>query len=170
MKTCARRFTAKRGRGRKSSPVRQGPGGGQRRRFGMRKGQKQHRTGIPQVPNRSGVRFLATIRADEVYSLEQFVLMTGLGPSAIRQAERDGLRTAFIGNRKQISGSAWLDYVRMKELEQSCKRVGNREPFLDEESVAPPSAPPPSAADGNDGVNDDSNSGGNDEAQVSTPD
>jgi hypothetical protein len=94
-----------------------------RKHFGMRKGQKQNRTGIPQVPGRSGVKFYGTIRADEVYTLDQFVAMTGIGPSALRMAELDGLRTAFVANRKQISGKAWIDFIHQRELKQRPKRT-----------------------------------------------
>lgn len=65
-----------------------------------------------------------TIKRDEVYTLDQFIRLTGLGASAIRDAERSGLETAFIGNRKQISGEAWLEFIKKRRKEKSPLKTG----------------------------------------------
>ncbi len=53
---------------------------------------------------------LAPIRRDEIYALELFYGMVGLGEVAIRNARRAGLAVEFLHGRGFIRGSAWLDY------------------------------------------------------------
>jgi hypothetical protein len=54
------------------------------------------------------------IRADEVYTLAEFKKRTGLSKHALRSARAKGLRVTYPGNRGQIAGSDWLDYLRSR--------------------------------------------------------
>jgi hypothetical protein len=94
-----------------------------KRRFGMRKGQKQDRGATPKIIRPSGKSFAATIKADEAYTLDQFVQMTGEGPSAIRTAEANGLNTSFSGNRKWILGKEWIAYLEKRARQKSPKQT-----------------------------------------------
>lgn len=51
------------------------------------------------------------IRRDEIYPLQEFKRRTGLGRQAYTNAERNGLQVAKVGNRKFVTGRAWLAYL-----------------------------------------------------------
>jgi hypothetical protein len=46
------------------------------------------------------------------YPLAEFRRLTGLGDTAIRQAESEGLQVAWVGNQKWISGKEWNRFLR----------------------------------------------------------
>lgn len=62
------------------------------------------------------------ISRDESYTLEDFCRMTGLGKKAIREAERDGLATCFVGVRKFITGDSWLSFLAKQEKKTAPNR------------------------------------------------
>jgi hypothetical protein len=53
----------------------------------------------------------AGIEPDQVYRLDQFMALSGLGIAAMRTARRGGLPVLYVGNRGFVRGSdfhAWL--------------------------------------------------------------
>jgi len=51
------------------------------------------------------------IRADEVYTINEFCRRSGLGDYAFRQARRDGLRVVEVGKKRFVRGADWLGYL-----------------------------------------------------------
>lgn len=54
------------------------------------------------------------IRGDAVYRLDAFGELTGLGPWAIRQAKKDGLRVFYIGRRGFIRGADAMEFFERR--------------------------------------------------------
>ena len=53
----------------------------------------------------------AAIRDDEVYTISDFMLRTGLGVKSIRKAQREGLEVRRVGRRSYVAGKSWSEYL-----------------------------------------------------------
>lgn len=58
---------------------------------------------------------IAPIRADEAYQIDLFQERVGLGDSALRRAERAGLKVVVVGVQRQIRGAEWLRFLAEQE-------------------------------------------------------
>ncbi len=58
------------------------------------------------------VRRALPIRIDEVYTLAEFQLRTGLGRSGIRAARRRGLPIRQCGRNKYVAGVDWAGFLQ----------------------------------------------------------
>jgi hypothetical protein len=76
----------------------------------------------PRVPG--------VIRADELYTIEEFVARTGLGESWRRRARRRGLRILYLNSRAFVSGRDFIDFVQhqataeFRPKEKECSEFG----------------------------------------------
>jgi hypothetical protein len=58
------------------------------------------------------------IRADEVYTIEEFRARTGLGETWRRRARRKGLRILYVNSRAFICGRDFIDFVERVATEE----------------------------------------------------
>jgi hypothetical protein len=73
------------------------------------------------------------INGNESYTVRQFIERTGLGASAVRHAEADGLRVVFVSRMKFIRGAAWLQFLESKEKVQGGAGRLRQRPHLNDE-------------------------------------
>jgi hypothetical protein len=59
------------------------------------------------------------VSCDDIYTLGEFRLRTGLKAAALRQARRDGLRIVYIHGRGFIFGQEWSRYLNAKQSAHS---------------------------------------------------
>jgi hypothetical protein len=59
---------------------------------------------------------LGPICPEQVYPLSLFLRLTGLSNCAIREAQKNGLRTTKVGRRRFISGRDWHSYLERLEV------------------------------------------------------
>ena len=52
------------------------------------------------------------IRADELYRLDDFKALSGLGSHAMRSAHRAGLKVTHVGRRAFVRGADFMQYVQ----------------------------------------------------------
>jgi hypothetical protein len=52
------------------------------------------------------------IRADELYTRDEFMQRLSLGEDAMTTARRRGLKSRFIGRKKYILGSEAIEYLK----------------------------------------------------------
>ena len=57
------------------------------------------------------------ISQDVAYRQDEFLALTGLGKIGLRKALRDGLKFSVVGNKRFITGKAWLEYLEWKQQE-----------------------------------------------------
>ena len=55
---------------------------------------------------------LGTIRADEMYTLQRFKELTGMGAAALRVARRNGLKIRKVGRRKFVVGVEAIEHIK----------------------------------------------------------
>jgi hypothetical protein len=55
-----------------------------------------------------------TIRADESYTIGEFMQRAGMGRRAFDAARRRGLQVLSAGKRRYVLGSDWLAYLRQQ--------------------------------------------------------
>lgn len=72
---------------------------------------RRHQGNFQESLSSNGATRNGVIRPDELYDIETLMKRVRLGPSAIREARRAGLKVHYVHRRAYVLGGDWIEYV-----------------------------------------------------------